>query len=168
MADDNKIQYLGPTSWSWIAMFVYTELLKYQKAVEGKGLSEQDFTTTLKNKLDAIDMSKYSTTEQMTAAINAAIADKAGVKFEKIDSGGLPTTGTDGIIYLIPNGTDTSGTDIYTEYYWDSSREKYEILGSTVMDLSNYLQKTDIREMTKEEIFSIWQRYFTDATLPTS
>lgn len=165
---DNKVQYLGPTDWSWIAFFVYTELLKYQKAVEGKGLSEQDFTTVLKNKLDAIDMSRYSTTEEVIEKINAAIADKSNFKFEKPEGGQLPEVGIENVIYLISNGSDTSGGDIYNEYYWDSTNNRFESLGSTSIDLSNYLQKTDIREMTSQEMLSIWQRFFPDATLPTS
>ena len=165
---DNKVQYLGPQDWSWISFFVYTELLKYQKAVEGKGLSEQDFTTVLKNKLDAIDMSKYSTTEEVIEKINAAIADKSNFKFEKPEDGQLPEVGIENVIYLIPNGSDASGGDIYNEYYWDSTNNRFESLGSTSIDLSNYLQKTDIREMTSQEMLSIWQRFFPDATLPTS
>ena len=193
MANDGIKQYLGPQDWSWISFFVYTELLKYQKAVEGKGLStndftdaykelvdnavqkdgnkvlsEEDFTTVLKNKLDAIDISQYSTTEEMTAAINASIAGLTGFKFEKPENDQLPETGAENVIYLISNGTDASGNNIYTEYYWDGSRNVYETLGSTVIDLSNYLQKTDIREMTSQEMLSIWQRFFPDATLPTS
>lgn len=168
MTNDGTKQYLGPQDWSWISFFVYTELLKYQKAVEGKGLSEEDFTTVLKNKLDAIDMSQYSTTEEMTAAINASIAGLTGFKFEKPEDDQLPETGAENVIYLISNGTDASGNNIYTEYYWDGSRNVYETLGSTVIDLSNYLQKTDIREMTSQEMLSIWQRFFPDATLPTS
>ena len=49
-----------------------------------------------------------------------------------------PTTGVEGVIYLV--GT-TSGSDTYNKYVWENDR--YVYLGSTTLDLSNYVVKSD-------------------------
>ena len=52
----------------------------------------------------------------------------------------LPASGnTNGDVYLV--GPNSSGS--YDEYYWLSSAEKWEFLGSTETDLSDYLEKED-------------------------
>lgn len=53
----------------------------------------------------------------------------------------LPITGASNVIYLVPKSpaqTDNS----YDEYLWVASTSKFEKIGDTTIDLSNYLQKT--------------------------
>ena len=53
-------EYLGKTDWLFITQLLRTEYSKYVKAIEGMGLSTNDFTNELKTKLDDIDTSLYA------------------------------------------------------------------------------------------------------------
>lgn len=54
----------------------------------------------------------------------------------------LPQTGTNGVMYLVPNGEDS-----YTEYLWIEDEERYEMLGDVGdIDLTNYYTKTQVDE----------------------
>ena len=60
-----------------------------------------------------------------------------GLSFEIVEE--LPETGSDGVIYLVPNGEDS-----YTEYIWISEEERFEIIGTTDVDLTNYYTKAQV------------------------
>lgn len=45
-------------------------------------------------------------------------------------------------IFLVPFGADEEG--VYREYIWVEDDEDFEVIGSTRVDLSNYVQKSDI------------------------
>jgi hypothetical protein len=53
-------EYIGKSDVLYLIQLISGEISKYQKAVSGKGLSEEDFTTALKDKLDGIDLTKYA------------------------------------------------------------------------------------------------------------
>ena len=53
-------EYLGKTDWLFITQLLRAEYSKYVKAIEGMGLSTNDFTNELKTKLDDIDTSLYA------------------------------------------------------------------------------------------------------------
>ena len=82
-------------------------------------------------------------------AINDAIGDITGIEFQVVNT--LPDTGESGIIYLVPHSHDSS--DIYDEYIYYN--DTYEKIGSTDIDLSNYIQTTDLVELTNAEIDTI-------------
>lgn len=109
-------------------------------AVEGKG-----YTT-----MTAVEGKDYQTGSQVSDAITAALADMSGVEFSIVEQ--LPTSGVKGTIYLVKKSVTASG-NIYTEYIWVNNA--WEIIGDTTIDLSNYLQKTDITNITNEEIDTI-------------
>jgi hypothetical protein len=153
-----KTEYLGKSDLLYIVQLLSTEFAKYVKAVEGKDLSANDFTDDLKTKLDGIDLSKYSTTEEMTQAINDALGDVTGLSFEKYDTfAGLPETGVGGVIYLVPN----SGTapNVMDEYFWNG--DSYELFGTTAVDLSGYLKEDDVEELSTDEVKAVWDSVFT-------
>ena len=91
----------------------------------------------------------YQTASQVQSAINTALADITGIDFQIVTT--LPTTGTKGVIYLVSNGG--SGQNIYDEYIWVNN--KYEKIGSTSVDLSGYVQFTDLEAITNAEIDTI-------------
>lgn len=65
-----------------------------------------------------------------------------GVTFQIVASyEELPTTGENGVIYLVPNGK--TGNNAYDEYIWvvSDGTGKYEKIGSTEVDLSDYYTK---------------------------
>jgi hypothetical protein len=149
-------EYFGKTDLLYFVQLISTELAKYQKAAEGKGLSANDFTDTLKSKLDGIDLSQYSTTEEMNNAISTALNSITGISFKKPEGGILPDTGEDGVIYLIPNGG--TNPNVFDEYFWDG--QKFELFGTTAADLSGYIKSEDIQELTTEEVKAVWDSVF--------
>lgn len=61
-----------------------------------------------------------------------------GVKYEVVEE--LPTTGEEGVIYLVPKST--SKTDnVYNEYMYINSN--WELIGDTEADLTDYVKNTD-------------------------
>lgn len=92
--------------------------------------------------------------------IQTALAGFERISFQKVNSyGDLPQTGQNGVIYLVPNSG--SIPNIYDEYVWytDPSTTPptsgYEKIGTTQVDLSGYVQYTDISLITNQEITSI-------------
>lgn len=94
----SKKEYLGKVDLIYIANLIKTELAKYVLAVQGKGLSTNDFTNTLKDKLDSLE--NYDDTELrslIAAAIDeteleAALADYAPLNNAALT--GAPTAPT--------------------------------------------------------------------------
>ena len=92
--------------------------------------------------------------------IQTALAGFERISFQKVNSyGDLPVIGQNGVIYLVPNSGTTP--NIYDEYIWytDSSTTPatsgYEKIGTTAVDLSGYVQYTDISLITNQEIATI-------------
>lgn len=94
----------------------------------------------------------YQTASQVTTAINNALKDMTGIKFQKVSV--LPTTGVVGTIYLVPSAT-TSSTNSYDEYFWNADDTKFEFFGTTEVDLSGYQLTADLKEITNGEIDTI-------------
>ena len=64
-----------------------------------------------------------------------------GLKAVVVDT--LPETGEEGILYLVPEQS-SAGTNNFKEYIWLSDENKYEELGYTDIDLSDYYTKEEI------------------------
>ena len=82
---------------------------------------------------------QVATTAFVTDAVSTAIGSITGIDFQVVTS--LPSTGTKGVIYLVSNSG--SSPNSYDEYIWivptgDSGR--FEKIGTTDVDLSNYLK----------------------------
>lgn len=130
--------------------------------VEGKGLSSNDFTNLERHKLhklpDAEEFAeewdkKANRTEipkkiselendkafKTESEIQSMIEKASSLKKEVVTS--LPTTGKDDVIYLVKDkkGKDNNN---YLEYLWLNG--KYELIGSTQVDLSGYAKIGDI------------------------
>lgn len=91
--------------------------------------------------------------------VASAIAAGSALSYKILGDGeydkstGLPTiAGQQNIIYLVPVGDKDN--NVYTEYLYIG--KKFECIGSTSVDLSNYVQKGDIKEFTSEEVQAIW------------
>lgn len=95
----------------------------------------------------------FQTATQVQTAINTALSDFTSIDFEIVQT--LPATGEKGVIYLVPNG-DT-GTNTYDEYIWivESDVGRFEKIGSTAVDLSNYWNSTNLVSITNAEIDTI-------------
>ena len=132
----------------------------------GKGLSTNDFTDDYKKILDDWDLTSIIDDTTTTATdktwsaskIAGAIAAVAGLEFVKPEDGKLPETGEKGKIYLIPNSG--SAPNVYDEYIWLVDEAKFEKIGSTDIDLSDYIKHSDMVEITTAQIDTIMSTVF--------
>lgn len=63
----------------------------------------------------------------------------------------LPDVGEKNILYLVPNGLALD-QNVRNEYLWDAERNVFECVGTTAIDMSNYIQKSDLQPMTTDEL----------------
>lgn len=80
----------------------------------------------------------YQTASQVNTLIGNAIADIEGISYQVVTS--LPSTGEVGVIYLVSNSG--SNPNIYDEYIYANG--KFEKIGTTDVDLTNYALKSQI------------------------
>lgn len=120
-----------------------------ENVITGKNLE------TANNKVTSISSSstdtQYPSAKSVYTSIQDAIGSITGISFEVVQT--LPSTGTAGVIYLVPNSG--TGMNIYDEYVWIASTTSFEKIGSTDVDLSNYVQKTEMVTITNAEIDTI-------------
>ena len=65
----------------------------------------------------------------------------------------LPSTGEKGVIYLVAH-THTGSGDVYDEYIWVT--DKFEKLGNTDIDLSDYAKTADFVAISETELAAMW------------
>ena len=97
----------------------------------------------------------YTTTSDAQQLIDDALADITGIEFEIVTA--LPATGVKGVIYLV--GTASP----YDEYIWiepTGGTAHFEQIGSTSIDLSGYVQASEMHALTNAEIDTIFQQVF--------
>ena len=93
----------------------------------------------------------YQNAAAVQNAINDALADVTGIDFQIVQS--LPSTGTKGIIYLVPNSG--SSPNIYDEYIWITSSSSFEKIGTTDIDLSGYVLSSELVAISNAEIDTV-------------
>lgn len=90
--------------------------------------------------------------------VDAAVGAVVGVEFRKVQS--LPAQGENGVIYLLPkSGTPPTG-NVYEEWIWISADSSYEKIGETSIDLSGYVQSSDLVEITTNDIDAMFATVF--------
>ena len=96
----------------------------------------------------------YQTASDVDDAIQDALADITGIDFQVVQE--LPQTGVKGVIYLVSN----SGTapNVYDEYIWVNNT--FEKIGTTAVDLSGYVQASEMHALTNSEIDTIFNQVF--------
>lgn len=118
-----------------------------ENVITGKNLE------TAANKVTSISSSstdtQYASAKCVYDTIQSAIGSITGLNFEVVQT--LPASGTAGTIYLVPNGGTTP--NIYDEYVWITNA--FEKIGTTAVDLSGYVQKTEMVAITNAEIDTI-------------
>lgn len=111
-------------------------------------------TSDLTNDGDGTEGSAFQTADDVSDAIDAALADVTGIEFEIVQS--LPQSGEKGTIYLVSNSG--SGQNTYDEYIWvepTGGTAHFEKIGSTDVDLSGYWAKSELTAITTAEIDAI-------------
>lgn len=86
----------------------------------------------------------YQTEQQVEDKINSIISSEIGqittFSFQVVEE--LPSSGTSNHIYLVPISGSTESDNYYEEYCYINS--KWELIGTTQVDLTPYAKKTDI------------------------
>lgn len=144
---------------------VYTALSDKVDKVDGKGLSDQNYTYAEKTKLAGLSnyddtslSSRVTATESAIENINAdsstsgstdykiakALEGVTSITYEIVSS--LPTTGVAGKIYFV-KGTGTETEQVYNEYVWLGS--SWEKLGKSTaeIDLSDVYGKLEVNAL---------------------
>lgn len=93
-----------------------------------------------------ITLDEYALSENVTKEIAEAISGIKQFEAKVVDK--LPTTGENGILYLVANSSSTASA--YDEYLWVGT--KYELLGPKVISLDGYVQESQITDITTAEI----------------
>ena len=100
-------------------------------------------TNTVNNLLNYYSKSETYTKEEINNAIGAITT----IHFEAVEE--LPVTDIQtNVIYLVPNEVQ-SQQNIYDEYLYID--EAWELIGSTQIDLSNYIQKSQTSGLVKND-----------------
>lgn len=71
--------------------------------------------------------------------ISATVPDVGGFDMVVVDQ--LPETGEKGILYLVKK--DGAAPDVHDEYVWIESTQTFELIGTTQVDLTDYVKNTD-------------------------
>src|SRR5574344_1374521 len=90
----------------------------------------------------------YLTKSQINSLITTALSG-ISVGLTPTVVAELPTTGESDKLYLVPNGTSGT-TDTYDEYIWVTN--KYEKVGNTSIDLSNYVTTSTLNTELAEKV----------------
>lgn len=162
------MENIKPLDAEGLAILWTQILLQFVKKEEGKGLSTNDLTNELLQKIQSAGTSNFDgyynsligqpqingitltgnkTLEDLgvTQAITDAIGNVTQISFEVIPSfADLPIIGEVGTFYLTPN--NGSGNNNYDEWIWNEKNSMYELIGSiqSDIDLSNYYTKTEV------------------------
>lgn len=84
----------------------------------------------------------YKKTETYTQSeVNNLLGQITTINFKVVEL--LPETGESNLIYLVKRVAKATTDDLYDEYIWIAEDSKYEIIGSTSVDLSNYYNKSE-------------------------
>lgn len=102
-------------------------------------LLETNPAQAIRGVLDTLYLYNPAPVNELIEQLNEALKK---VGFEAIVVDALPETGKKGTIYFVPSGGETP--NVYNEYVWVTETEKFEMVGSAQVDLSNYYTKDEI------------------------
>lgn len=157
--DDNGLLY---------ALTLLEPLLGDENVIEviqknGVALTVNNKTVNIEVPTDAdiqtlIEAYGYQTATDVDDAITEALADITGIDFQVVQA--LPQTGEKGVIYLVSNSG--AGQNAYDEYIWvdGTPTGSYEKIGTTAVDLSGYVQASEMHALTNTEIDNIFAQVF--------
>lgn len=95
-------------------------------------------------------LTDYMTKSEVNDAILAAVGE--ATKLGKKVVASLPSEGEDDIIYLVP-ASDPTDQNVKDEYMWIEG--KWEKIGRTSVELTNYWSKEELEPMSQEALAAI-------------
>lgn len=119
--------------------------IKQKNDLDFKLLDASDINWDIDLPADKLPDTVYSKTET-DSKISQAIAASQHLKRVVLGSASaLPGTGEDNVIYMVPDASG-EGENIYNEFMWINS--KWEEIGNSKVDLTNYATKSDVSTST--------------------
>ena len=112
-----------------------------------RGLTENATELTADEKANAKAWLGYATPTD----IMQAIASIPQFKLSIVDE--LPLTGEKMTLYLVPK--EGTNNDVYDEYIWIEQTSSFEHLGTTAVDLTDYVKNTDYATSSKGGVIKI-------------
>lgn len=92
-------------------------------------------------------------------SLSGTVGNLTGIQFEIVSA--LPQSGNLGTIYLmLQTPSSANNNNIYDEWVWLSTVSKWEKIGSTDVDLSNYWSGDSLVAMSNAEIASVVNTVF--------
>lgn len=152
LLDDDGVLYLVNAIFQKLASSPLATDTKYTiDAVSSTGV------ITITGSDGSSDTATVAGTTAIQSMIDTAIGQITGISFEIVDE--LPQEGSNGVIYLVPISGSTT-PNVYEEYIWIGEEDpttheieyRFEKIGTTDIDLSGYVQYSDISEMTNQQI----------------
>ena len=129
---------------------------KGDKGVAG-GISPQEFEEALNTKQDKGDyvlieevptqVSQLENDIGYTTQSDVAQAIASISQFSVVIVDKLPATGESMVLYLEPKSS--TAPDVYNEYLWIEKSSSFELVGSTTVDLTDYVKNTDYATTSK-------------------
>lgn len=160
--DDNGLLYLLTLLEPIIAQAGEENVIEVIQK-NGVALTVQNKTVNIPVPTDAdiqtlVEAYGYQDAQDVDDAISAALAGITSIEFEVVQT--LPQTGEKGVIYLVANSG--TGQNIYDEYIWidGDPSGRFEKIGTTDIDLSGYVQASEMHALTNAEIDTIFNQVF--------
>lgn len=119
------------------------DLKKYSKTSEFANVAFTGEYQNLKN-----IPTNIATNEYVQQYVKDAVSKIQEFSFVVVDQ--LPTTGESHYIYLVPHYQDSS--NYHDEYIWISDYKRFELIGSTKIDLSEYYTKEEIDTLKQNKL----------------
>lgn len=135
-----------------MAVAAAIENLESKKA----GLASPEFSGTplVPTALEGTSSLQVANTAFVQQALNTALAGITGIDMQVCDA--LPDTGKRGTFYFVQN-SGSGSQNFYDEYAWVNG--KWELLGNTTVDLSGYLQESQLVPITTTEIDAMFENW---------
>lgn len=107
-------------------------------------------TALPKKVADLTDGADYIKKAELTEEVKSLIGNTKALEFSVVEE--LPSSGEKSTIYLVSNSKTEN--DAYDEYIFVNG--KFEKIGTTSVDLSDYMKTSDITSITNEEIDTLF------------
>lgn len=107
-------------------------------------------TALPKKVADLTDGADYIKKAELTEEVKSLIGNTKALEFSVVEE--LPSSGEKSTIYLVSNSKTEN--DAYDEYIFVNG--KFEKIGTTSVDLSDYVKTSDITSITNEEIDTLF------------
>lgn len=130
----------------------YAKKSEIPHSIEGmEGIEAYAKVTAIPKKVAQLDdYADYVKKTELTEEVKGLMGNVKSIEFSVVEE--LPSSGEKSTIYLVSNSK--AENDAYDEYIFVNG--KFEKIGTTSVDLSDYVKTSDITSITNEEIDTLF------------